>query len=252
MAVAAADVARSQFEQRWNDALEQERQLAEQASRLEKYERQLNAHFRNDAPNFPPKCCCFDSIVFHDITADVFPARQKFVKGAYTNWYLTILFLVYNAALAITMMFLDPLEGKEKPEEIQSHLAIAVVMLLGIPLSFVLWYWPLYKACSTGASGQHIMSYIGLFVAIIFNIIVAVGPMGFGGCGFLYGFTIKDKLGNDPFYPCLINAFVYSVQCGYFMFLFYRMKCVYGPEDKSSMATAHAEMTRDSVLSSFR
>jgi hypothetical protein len=251
MAVATADVARTQFEQRWNDVLAQEHNLAAEAAKLDKYERQLLALTNRNAPNFPPQCCCIEPLVYHDIKKEIGAERQSFVKWGFHNYWLTVFMLVYNCGVAVSMMVIKNKDGQKAPA-LESHLAISIIMLLGIPLAFVLWYWPVYKACALGSSGQHIMSYIGIVVAIIFNVIVTVGPVGFGGCGLLFGLKMQDAKGANAFYPCLANAIVFGAQTAYFMWMFWRMKCVYGVEDKASLASANAEMARDSVLSSFR
>jgi len=254
MASGGGDIARQQFEDRWNRVLEAERELTIEAAQLQRFEQRLLMMMRNDEPNFP-KCCCIDPIVFHDILADITAERQSFVRGAYTNWYLTIVLLIYNVSLALAFLFVENAGGQTAHESMEAHLGIAAVFLVfGVPLSFMLWYWPLYKACGTGASGQHIMAYIGLFIAFLFDVIVAVGPIGFGGCGMLFAFEIKNtkKNGEKAYIAPLVNAILFIIQACYFVYLFWKMKCVYGPEDKASIAKANAEMMQKQAVNALR
>lgn len=249
VATAAVDVARQQFEARWQAVQEQERQLAMEAAKLEKYERQLLALTKNDEPNFPRKCCCIDPIVYHNILAEVPSERQSFVRTAYSNYYFTIVLLIYNFAIALTMMFVDDDPTKAAATvDLAPHMGVAVLILFGIILAFVLWYWPTYKACATGSAGQHIMSRIGIIVAFLFNLVMTLGPIGFGGCGLLYGMYIKKVKGDNAFYPPLINALLWGLQGLYYLFMLWRMWCVYGKEDRATLARAQTEMAVGGVF----
>lgn len=246
------NIGRQQFEQRWAAVVEQERQLKTEAAQLDKYERQLLSLMRNDEPNFPRKCCCISPIVFHDIQADITAERQSFVKSAYVNWWLTCTLLLFNFVCSLTFLIL-PDKG-DPNDAMPAHLVVSIIFaLFGIPLSFVLWYWPLYKACGTGSSSQHVMSYIGLTIAIMFNIFASVGAVGLGSCGMLFIFHARnEKETHGGYIAPLVYTIILILQTVFFTFLLYRMKCVYGPLDKTSIAKANAEIAQKGVMSALR
>ena len=128
-------------------------------------------------------------------------------------------------------------------------MGVSVLYLTGIIFAFIVWYWPVYKACGTGSSSQYIMAFIGLTVALIFDLFTAIGPVGYGGTGLIWAMQVSDHKGDDAFIPAIIMACLWILQSLFFIWMLYRLYRFY-QSDKASFAKAKSELFASEVKSS--
>jgi hypothetical protein len=255
------DIARGEFEARCAKVLEQEGKLAQMAQEIERREKQLSLLRSRGEPNWPCRadCCCCGAWIHHDIAGDIPRGRQGFVKGAYTNWFYTVFLLLANFSMALTLMFLEDRpdnslgndEKKSKQSSQIQQLVVSVVMLSGIPFSFIIWYWSSYKAVGTGSSGQYFQAKAGCWIAMFFNVFVVIGPVGYGGCGILYSiFYAQPMKGQNAFIACIVLAVLFGLQIFIFIWMLVRLSR-FGKEDKASLAKAKLEYMGSEIRSSI-
>lgn len=254
VAATAVNIARDEFESRCAAVLEKEEKLRLAAMEVEKREKQLSLLLQKAPPNWPRKFCCIEPMVHHDILSDIPPERQSYVRKGYINYYFTCFLLVANFALSLTMLVLknkkDETGATKKTDDdgaIQ-HLGISVLFLTGIIFSFILWYWPVYKACGTGSSGQYIMGFVGLSVALFFDVFAAIGPVGYGGTGIVWAMQVNKDKGDKAFIPAIIMAVLWILQGVVFAWMIWRLYRYY-QEDKASLAKAKAELFSNELRS---
>ncbi|RNF10056.1 secretory carrier membrane protein 3 [Trypanosoma rangeli] len=177
------------LQERWRRAMAEE-------NRLKALEERVIIHERETAsagltPNFPPKFLCIKPIVHHDIER-VPEARRNFVRLNYINWIATCVMLLLNTIVAIAVVSAPYKKGAEKKFKLAQNIVLAVVYLIGAPLSFILWYWPVYSACSTGSTTKHLTSLCGLIVALAFTIFIVVGQTNYAACGVDFAIDISE------------------------------------------------------------
>lgn len=256
MASVAVDLARGEFEARYQKALEQEGKLKEFALEVERREKQVSLLRSKSEPNWPRKFCCIEPMVHHSILGDIPVERQAFVKKCYVNYYVTIFLLVFNCALALAMQVVpnvtDPTTNQPKKSNslLLQHFIVSVVFLLGIVFAFIVWYWPTYKALATGVSSQYLASFVGLLIAFFFDLLCLLGPIGYGGCGLMYALEIQQTKSSNAFIPVLIIALLWIFQALFFLYMAWRVRRHYR-QDKASLAKAKAEMFASEVRSAL-
>lgn len=254
MASVAVDIARGEFEARWEKAVAEENRLRELALEIERREKQVSLLRSATEPNWPAiRCCCIEPVVHHDILGDIPVERQSFMRKAYINYFLTCFMVTLNMALAISMQFIqnekDEKTQKEKVSNsnmLQHSVVAIVIMVLGIPFAFVVWYWPTYKALGTGVSSQYLAAWAGLIVAFLFNLLCILGPIGYGGCGIFFAIEVKDTKTPNAFIPVIILALLWIFQEIFYVYMMWRLRR-HQLQDRASLAKAKAEMFAGNV-----
>eukprot|EP00163_Fabomonas_tropica_P010935 TRINITY_DN212_c0_g1_i1.p1 TRINITY_DN212_c0_g1~~TRINITY_DN212_c0_g1_i1.p1 ORF type:complete len:352 (+),score=108.66 TRINITY_DN212_c0_g1_i1:224-1279(+) len=104
---------------------------AEYAARIEKLQRKKNW----------PKCY---PILHHDIKGDVKqPEKQRIIRLLYFHWLVSCILITFTF-LCIVMVYFSGILAKVIEKAWIDFFVATLMVLIGIPLSFWLWYWQLY------------------------------------------------------------------------------------------------------------
>ncbi|GJN26552.1 hypothetical protein PR202_gb14490 [Eleusine coracana subsp. coracana] len=114
--------------------------------------------------NWPP----FFPIIHHDIANEIPANVQKLQYLAFASWLGIVLCLSWNF-IAVIVCWIK--EGDSK----LFFLAI-IYALLGIPLSYLIWYRPLYRAMRTNSAFSFGWFFLCYLIHIGFCIIAAIAP----------------------------------------------------------------------------
>lgn len=161
--------------------IEKERAVERLRAELATRERDIQMALQKTLPNFPPKFLCIRPIFFHSIVGEVPSDRVRFVRLCYFNYYGLCVLLIFNFVTALTA-FASKSSGSSYAWG--GHFGASIPLLFGIIGAFLTWYYPIYKALSTGAG--YISATVGTAVGFLFAAFMAVGVIGYGGCGWLF------------------------------------------------------------------
>ncbi|XP_020581422.1 secretory carrier-associated membrane protein 4 isoform X2 [Phalaenopsis equestris] len=114
--------------------------------------------------NWPP----FFPIIHHDIAKDIPVHAQKLQYLAFASWLGMVLCLVYNV-VAVTVCWI-------RGGGVIIFLLANIYALLGIPLSYLLWYRPLYHAMRTDSALKFGLFFLVYLIHIGFCIVAAIAP----------------------------------------------------------------------------
>lgn len=167
--VTAADFQRRQEEL--------ERKAAELARREEELKSSpYNARANNwpPLPSFMPCKPCF----YQDINVDIPVEFQETVKRLYYLWLMHAGLLIANLFGATCFLFGGLDDG--------SMFGLSLVWtVLFIPLSFLCWFRPAYKAFRSDSSFNFMVFFMIFFAQFIFSCLMALGLKQIGGCGLI-------------------------------------------------------------------
>jgi hypothetical protein len=212
--------------------MQKEREVAARMQDLKQRQERVLQELQSLRPNWPPQFCCIGPVVYHDISRAVPADRIGYAKSSYTTYFITIFVIFYNIICAIAAFASEGKDGDKTPYAEQ--MGVSLVHLLGIPGAFLVWHFQVYKAVQPrGQLTRYGTAYLGICIAFVYNVFMAVGLPGYGGCGFLFAFACKQyKTSAAPFYMSLICAIIYCGLCIYFIFSFFRLR-KYHRQDKS-------------------
>eukprot|EP00759_Apiculatamorpha_spiralis_P005066 PhF_6_TR13014/c0_g1_i2/m.20626/K19995/SCAMP; secretory carrier-associated membrane protein len=199
-----------------------ENELNERTRRLEQRTTDLKKAIERSQPNYPAKFCCISPMVYHNINEEVPTERRNFCQQCFSNFYFTIFMLLYNLIVSIAGVLSKAKDDGESSDDAKTsdqwqHFGVACVYVVGCFLAFVVWYFPTYKALSTGEKSSYYQAYLGLTVAFLFDIFMTLGLLGYGTCGFLYAFFLRDKKeGKASFYMAIVCAVLWAIQSAFF------------------------------------
>jgi len=195
---------------------ELERKAAELARREEELKSSpYNARVNNwpPLPNFMPCQPCF----YQDINVDIPVEFQEMVKRLYYLWLFHALLMVCN------MMggFFTLITGNDKG----SMFGLGILYCAAfIPLSFLCWFRPAYKAFRNDSSFNFMFFFFVFFCQFIFSCIMALGIPGSGGSGIITAIgTLTDKEANGGTYfagflvMCIAVGFCVAALADFFM-----------------------------------
>ncbi|CAK9153256.1 unnamed protein product [Ilex paraguariensis] len=125
-----------------NDPKKKEKELAAWEADLKRREREIKrredavatAGVPSDDKNWPP----FFPIIHHDIANEIPPNAQRLQYLAFASWLGIVLCLVFNIVAVIVCWI--------KGGGVKIFFLATIYALLGCPLSYFLWYRPLYRA----------------------------------------------------------------------------------------------------------
>jgi len=170
--------------QRRQDELE--RKAAELARREEELKSSpYNARVNNwpPLPGFLPCQPCF----YQDINVDIPVEFQEMVKRLYYLWLLHSLLMVLNLFCGLCFLF----SGLDKGSMFGLGLVYGFFF---VPLSFLCWFRPAYKAFRNDSSFNFMLFFFVFFGQFLFSCIMALGIPGSGGAGLITAIgTFKDK-----------------------------------------------------------
>ncbi|XP_011074780.1 secretory carrier-associated membrane protein 4 [Sesamum indicum] len=155
-----------------NDPRKKEKELATWESDLNRREREIKrredavarAGVPVDDKNWPP---CFP-IIHHDIANEIPVPAQRLQYLAFASWLGILLCLVFNV-IAITVCWI-------RGGGVKIFFLAIIYALLGCPLSYVLWYRPLYRAMRTDSALKFSWFFMFYLLHIAFCIFAAIAP----------------------------------------------------------------------------
>uniref|UniRef100_A0A0E0DHT8 Secretory carrier-associated membrane protein n=1 Tax=Oryza meridionalis TaxID=40149 RepID=A0A0E0DHT8_9ORYZ len=123
-----------------------------------------NAGVPMEDKNWPP----FFPIIHHDIANEIPANLQKLQYLAFASWLGIVLCLSWNF-IAVIVCWIK--EGDSK-----LFFLATIYALLGIPLSYLIWYRPLYRAMRTNSAFSFGWFFLCYLIHIGFCIIAAIAP----------------------------------------------------------------------------
>eukprot|EP00842_Homolaphlyctis_polyrhiza_P006680 jgi/Hompol1/7012/HPOL_002825-RA len=155
-------------------------------------------------PNWPP----FRPVVYHDILNDIPKNGQWLVKRVFLGWYLAVATFLINFIAAFSLLV-------TKADSAGGTFGISLVMLvLGVPVSFMLWYRSLYEGVKHDRSMSFMLFFFNYSAHLAIMALMAIGIPGWGGAGFIYMFAqFSNNLGSGVL--CLIATACFVFQCVY-------------------------------------
>ncbi|KAL0371943.1 UNVERIFIED_CONTAM: Secretory carrier-associated membrane protein 4 [Sesamum calycinum] len=155
-----------------NDPRKKEKELATWEADLSRREREIKrredavagAGVPVDDKNWPP---CFP-IIHHDIANEIPVPAQRLQYLAFASWLGIVLCLVFNV-IAITVCWI-------RGGGVKIFFLAIIYSLLGCPLSYVLWYRPLYRAMRTDSALKFSWFFMFYLLHIAFCIFAAIAP----------------------------------------------------------------------------
>lgn len=198
-----------------------ERDLVRRKDELAKREHEVALALQRTMANFPPKFLCIRPLVYHSIVSEVPADRVRYVRIAYAMFFVTAVTLVYNVICAAVGLGATDSGGSDHGWA--AHLGCSIVGLLGVPGAFVVWYFPMYTAASTGDS--YGVAFIGCCVGFVFSLWSFIGVVSYGGCGILYTMTVfVSREGTAPWAMSLACTVLWGVQVAFFLGAFLVMR----------------------------
>ncbi|KPA79483.1 hypothetical protein ABB37_05315 [Leptomonas pyrrhocoris] len=202
-----------QIQERWKNAVLEEQRLNELEGRVAQEETMTG--IIGQAPNFPPKILCIRPLVYHKIS-DVSPERRRFVTMAFWDWVAVCIVLVANCPITIACNYVPYKSSidKSRTRDINKglNIVLACIYLVGIPLSFLIWYWPIYQSNYKLRPTQHVLALSGLIVALAQTIFAFVGPYSYGFCGILSSKWVGETREKGVVAPMAIVTALWGVQ----------------------------------------
>ncbi|XP_022867646.1 secretory carrier-associated membrane protein 4-like [Olea europaea var. sylvestris] len=155
-----------------NDPRKKERELSTWEADLNRRERDIkrredavaSAGVPADDKNWPP----FFPIIHHDIANEIPVHAQRLQYLAFASWLGIVLCLVFNV-VAITVAWI-------RGGGVKIFFLAIIYALMGCPLSYVLWYRPLYRAMRTDSALKFSWFFLFYLLHIGFCIFAAIAP----------------------------------------------------------------------------
>lgn len=203
---AEAEAPRSDVMAASRDMTPRERELAKREQELAKRETEL-AQLQKGRKNWP-SC---KPMLYHDISADVPSWHRGMVRFAYVSWLLSALGFFLN--WLIFLMFMLAYTGRD----IKWFFLATIASVIGLPLSFLMWYRGLYFASKTdGASFSYIKTMLYMCIHLAWCVWTLLGIPGLGDfCAGVFKMIDLFNAGGgtrDTFFAvmCLINVAVWG------------------------------------------
>jgi len=167
---------------------EKERQVQELQSQLEYKNRMIqDTAITLRVPNWPkwPK-----PILYHDIERDITePGPKRMVKKAYFTWFLTVFCTTWNMICLFMAIFV----GITTTSVASAFGAALFFWIFWIPLSFVLWYRPLYNAARKNRNSLYVFFIIAFAIHIGVDILYVLGIWNTGSAGIISSIDVFGK-----------------------------------------------------------
>merc|ERR1719244_845466 len=202
------------------DFQRRQEELEKKAAELARREEELknspyNARVNNwpPLPSFLPCQPCF----YQDINVDIPVEFQEMVKRLYYLWLFHALLMIANLFGGICFLF----SGIDKGSMFGLGLVYGFFF---IPLSFLCWFRPAYKAFRNDSSFNFMLFFFIFFCQFMFSCIMALGIPGSGGSGIITAIatlTEKDASGGTYFVGflvmCIAVGFCIAALADFFM-----------------------------------
>ncbi|TPX42044.1 hypothetical protein SeMB42_g05297 [Synchytrium endobioticum] len=156
------------------------------------------------SPNWPR----FRPLVYHDIPKDIPAAGQPLMKQAFALWHLGAVSYIMNFIAAFSLIV-------TKADGAGSTFGLAlVIMVVGIPVSFVFWYRNLYNGVKRDRSINFFFYFINLACHLGAAVFLAIGIPATGGAGLMYALSqFGSNVGSGVL--CMLAFVVFVVEVLY-------------------------------------
>ncbi|CAG0888665.1 unnamed protein product [Cyprideis torosa] len=192
-----------------------QQELEQRARELEAREEALRGGAINiRANNWPPlpSGFCVGPCFYQDINVDIPPEMQRIVRHLYYVWISHAALYLLNIVVASALMFQA---GEGKTFGLSLFYGI-----LFIPLSYVCWFRPIYKAFRSDSSFNFFIFFFVFFFQLCVTVIQAAGIPGMGTCGIINGLeTITNKEHTAGYYVVGAMTLLMGVGFGIVAFL---------------------------------
>jgi len=179
------------------DFQRRQEELERKAAELARREEELKASpFNARANNWPPLPACLPCkpCFYQDINVDIPVEFQETVKRLYYLWLLHAGMLLANLFGATCFLFGGLDDG--------STFGLSLVWcVFFIPLSFLCWFRPAYKAFRSDSSFNFMVFFLIFFAQFCYSVLMALGIKQIGGCGLIVAistFTGGSRTGSGP------------------------------------------------------
>ncbi|KAF8712976.1 hypothetical protein HU200_028764 [Digitaria exilis] len=147
------------------DLLSWEKDLKRREQDIKRREDAMNrAGVTVEVRNWPQ----FYPIIHHDIAGEIPIHAQKLQYAAFASWLGLIACLIWN--------FFAVLVESIRSEDVVIFLLAVIYAISGCPLSYVLWYRPLYRAMRTDSVVTFGQFFVFYSVHVAFCVIAAIAP----------------------------------------------------------------------------
>ncbi|KAG8343733.1 hypothetical protein TRVL_05431 [Trypanosoma vivax] len=199
---------RAMLEQRWLLAQAEEKRLDALEARLTQDENSTER--LRLAPNFP-NFLCIKPMVYYNLES-VPEQRRRHTKLNFYSWIFSSALHAVNSVVAIIVVFMPDVGKSEVKFDPAMTTILAIIYLLGIPAGFVMYHWPVYKACCSGRSTMHLLSLCGLLLAALFCSFMFIGPVDYAACGILFAIATAKTKSQYLLIPICLVAFMWAFQ----------------------------------------
>lgn len=149
-----------------------EKELQDLEARLQRKEQELaqqEAQHGVEVKNFPP----FWPLIHHDITNDIDVERRGIQWTAFMTWLGVMVCLLYNWVGAIASWIAGTFNFTTG---IGNFFLAIIYLICGVPLSYILWYRPLYVAMKKQGIVSFTMFFVFYSANIAFCLFGAIAP----------------------------------------------------------------------------
>ena len=205
---------------------DKERELDRRFQELQRREMNVRSALQQTEPNFPRKLLCIRPLVVHSIESDLAVDRQPFVRRCYYACYWNAVLLLYNTATAAAVVSsADSSNAVRSPLDWAQHFSLSLIHLVGMAGAFVVWYFPVYRACSSRLESNYNVAYLGVFAAFVYSVFMTVGVVKNGGCGFLFSAAVmRGKASSNVGLLCLVCSVMWLLHALFFCYVFVRLR----------------------------
>lgn len=211
-AAAAAPPAPSSGGSSWfggKKGVSKEQELAAKEEELKRREAEINAMARK-TKNWP----WFKPVLYHDISGEVPAWNRGMVRFAYLGWLLGFAGYLVNWLVVMILMF-----ASKKDMGVKNFFICTIATVIGIPMSFFLWYRSLYFASQTdGSVWRYTKTFMYMIIQLAWAAIVIVSPPVIGeyNAGALKMIDMFNKNSSKGYafgIMCVINLGLWGLSC---------------------------------------
>jgi len=236
-------VSLDKLEKMQRDLEDRSRRLAEEEERLGRRENQID--YSGSINNFPPfpRCCPVKPCFYQAIDVEIPTEYRLIVRIAYYTWMAYVVILLINIFGTLSYMIINKVDS-----DTGSFFGVSILyFVLFTPLSYILWYRPLYKAFKNNSSFNFFMFFIAFVTQIIILIIQMLGIKLLGSCGWMISSTVSNNFGVKVF--MLIIATGFTVELAMCIFIIIKVN-VYFRNSGGSIQKAKEELGHEAAASS--
>jgi len=223
------------------ELLKQQDMLEKKAAELDRKEREINqreaaAGIRPNnfppIPSFIPIQPCF----YQDFDVDIAQEYRLTVKYIYYIYLALVLTLLINVIGCVIYVACD---GDDKA----SQLVFGILILaLGTPCGYACWMRAVYNAFKKDSSFSFFFFFFTFFLEICLLVLFAIGPPGYGTCGWIVMF---EQFADEHYFAGIVSL-VISVAltglCAAMILMLQRVHAYYRHSD-ASFEKAQAEFS---------